>query len=661
MPERFPRLARLGLSGAHLAGWLLVALVGAGRIVLLPMPVGGVRVRLLHHAFDAGHSLAMGLVSAAVAFAWASGTVGSPARTRRSTVLGLATIAVLLSSVTLAEDFANFADRRGVSWARFPMAWAASLVVPAAWGLGALARGARWRRAAAVALAALLASANHAVLRFGYPGIHLHLAWCAAILAGSALTAATWPSFAPRRAAVLRSRGVRWGAAALATGAALASLSFWPPPRVLNELFKTEGSALVPLLARARASVIEPVGHGAVASRFLDPAYNRRRDDLPPTPPSAPSLAPPDPWIVLLTLDAVRADLLSAPRHRARLPHLAALEDASVSFSVARSPESTTRNVLASVFASKYGSQLRWSKSRGQRGLTRDPTPRLPEQLADAGFRTVLLTPYAEIGNEARMLGKFQEEEILPSARKGQRFALADQVLDRALLRLEAAQGQRLFLFMHWMDAHDPYDSVTTEGSDLECYLREVESLDRELGRLLEAIDRMGAAERTLLIVTADHGEALGAHGIPHHSKSHYEVLVRVPLLVRAPRVPPRRVDVPVTLMDLGPTILDYVGLPTPGFAMGQSLVPFLRGASPALPRPIGAEQVKVKTLVLGKYKVIDDRRKNTVEIYDLESDPDEARNLHGTLGGEDDAMVETVRSFFRTHGLGADADAPTD
>jgi arylsulfatase A-like enzyme len=185
----------------------------------------------------------------------------------------------------------------------------------------------------------------------------------------------------------------------------------------------------------------------------------------------------------------------------------------------------------------------------------------------------------------------------------------------------------------------------------MDRFLSEVEQVDRSMATLLEAIDRLGLRDRTVLIFVADHGEGFGQHGARYHTVNLYEELLRVPVFIRAPGVAPRRVADPVSLVDLGPTILDLFGQPTPGHVLGVSLVPVLRGASPA-PHPIFAEKKGVRALILGSLKVILDREKGREEVYDLESDPGETRNLADSLDDEGRNALALTRLFFETHAL---------
>lgn len=175
---------------------------------------------------------------------------------------------------------------------------------------------------------------------------------------------------------------------------------------------------------------------------------------------------------------------------------------------------------------------------------------------------------------------------------------------------------------------------------------------------LLAAAD---LAERTALIVSADHGEAFEEHGQRYHATSLYEEVLRVPLLIAVPGIPARTIDTPVTLVDVGPTILDLFGLSTPGTFMGESLVPLLRGETPALSRPIVADAGRrMQAMVFADgVKAIRDLHLDTVEVYDLQRDPEERHNRVGDDGFAYRPYLDTLQLFFEVHTLRRDGWKP--
>jgi arylsulfatase A-like enzyme len=192
-------------------------------------------------------------------------------------------------------------------------------------------------------------------------------------------------------------------------------------------------------------------------------------------------------------------------------------------------------------------------------------------------------------------------------------------------------------------------------------YYAMIELVDHNVGRMLEALERTGQREQTLIVFTSDHGEALGDHGLVQKGCRFYEGLVRVPLLWSWPGhlAQGLRSDALVELTDITPTLLELAGLPIPPRVQGRSLLPILTGAAdPGTHRPFvrseffralgdppnrtpGAEGTTTGattgTTTPGTFAtMIRDRRHKLVvyhgldigELFDLQEDPGEFVNL---------------------------------
>ena len=129
------------------------------------------------------------------------------------------------------------------------------------------------------------------------------------------------------------------------------------------------------------------------------------------------------------------------------------------------------------------------------------------------------------------------------------------------------------FAWVHLFDPHAPYDAPAGARADLAPYDAEVAYTDAMLGQFLDRLRAAGALDRTLVVVTADHGESLGEHGETTHGLFAYNATLAVPLIVNGPGLAPGEVDEPVAHADLMPTILDLLGSPIPGSLDGRSLV----------------------------------------------------------------------------------------
>ncbi len=160
--------------------------------------------------------------------------------------------------------------------------------------------------------------------------------------------------------------------------------------------------------------------------------------------------------------------------------------------------------------------------------------------------------------------------------------------------------------------------------------------LDEQLARILDALDRQGLAENTIVIFTTDHGELLGDHGLWMKGPFHYEELIRVPLIVRWPAGLPagRRADGLISHVDLVPALLDAAGQPQVADLDGVNALPLLRGETAAVRDDLLVEctddptGLRLKTIVTPAHKLTVYHQRDTGECYDLAADPGEIKNL---------------------------------
>src|SRR5262249_38164924 len=155
---------------------------------------------------------------------------------------------------------------------------------------------------------------------------------------------------------------------------------------------------------------------------------------------------------------------------------------------------------------------------------------RFPELLARAGVPTVTFASARWLVGEFGVVKGFTEETVLAPEHVRTTPPAAREIADHVIARLEAHRSGPLFLFVDFMDAHAPYDRGGTDCAPFTCYVREVALIDREIGRIDQAVERLGLAGRTTLIVSSDHGDAFGEHGTTDHGVTLYDELLRVPL-----------------------------------------------------------------------------------------------------------------------------------
>jgi arylsulfatase A-like enzyme len=176
-------------------------------------------------------------------------------------------------------------------------------------------------------------------------------------------------------------------------------------------------------------------------------------------------------------------------------------------------------------------------------------------------------------------------------------------------------------------------------------YFGEITHLDAAFGRVLDTLERTGLAENTVVIFTSDHGDMAGCHGLFGKGVM-FDESVRVPLLVRRPGAKPRRVDTPVSTVDLFSTILDMAGVEAQGEGEGRSLLPCMNG------EPHATKEVFIEynddCIVRGDLKLITKRDGNDItHCFNLTDDPYELNNLTETFDhGLRDSLLGSLNEW---------------
>ena len=200
----------------------------------------------------------------------------------------------------------------------------------------------------------------------------------------------------------------------------------------------------------------------------------------------------------------------------------------------------------------------------------------------------------------------------------------ADAVVDDALRWIDTVTGSPQFMWVHLYDAHLPYNPPEPYASiySHNPYIGEIAFADSQIGRLIQGLEDRRLLDRSVIVVSGDHGESLGERGERDHGVLIYENVLRVPLLIRAPALRPGRIREVVRLTDVMPTILDLLAVPAPTMD-GVSLAPRMRGHAGDLDLEAYAESIyperlgwsSLRALRVGRFKLIDAPRP---ELYNL-------------------------------------------
>ena len=375
------------------------------------------------------------------------------------------------------------------------------------------------------------------------------------------------------------------------------------------------------------------------------------------------------PDVLLITLDTTRADRMGfLGSARGLTPALDALARTGTVFTRAYAQAPITTVSHATILTGTYppihgvddfGAPLPAS------------VPYLPDLLRRGGYRTaafvgsIVLDPRSgtapgfdrgfstyDAGFALRNPGEDRYQTI---ERRG------DEVAARAVRWLAArprSGSEPSFAWVHLFDPHDPYDPP----ADLKPrflsapYDGEIAAVDRAVGTLVAA-----AGGDTLVIVAADHGEALGGHGETTHGVFLYEESLHVPLVIRFPQGQAAgvRVTTRVRLADIAPTVLESIGMPVPREMHGQTLLPLIAPAAKRDDRPVYAESAYPRR-AFGWSPLVSWRSDRFLyvkaprrELYDLVSDPAAARNLADSRARVADGLDAELGRFLRENASG--------
>ncbi len=383
---------------------------------------------------------------------------------------------------------------------------------------------------------------------------------------------------------------------------------------------------------------------------------------MPPAAAMAPvpAAVPADLNLVLITIDTLRASHLGCYGYaRPTSPEIDSLASEGTLFENGWAHAPSTRYSLPALASGRWPSAIEWDESiwwpRMGRGVRT-----IAEALHDDGYFTAGIFSFAYFAAADRRgfeRGMDHYDASLASRHVSiagpleSRGTSARQLADAAAAFFDAHKDHRFFLWLHFYDPHLAYEihpevaSFGTEPMDL--YDGEIRFTDLHVGRVLAHLKELGLWDRTAVVLTGDHGEGFGEHGVGEHGFDLYSAQTRVPFIIRVPGLPAQRAHVPVGHVDVAPTLVNLGrGAIEPSF-FGRSLVPELTGARPAdestrwIFQEVTSERGKKRALVTSSRHLIWNWMPNdTTECYDRVADPTETHDLWDGAGGGGDCRA---------------------
>ncbi|UCF81738.1 MAG: sulfatase [Acidobacteriota bacterium] len=408
-----------------------------------------------------------------------------------------------------------------------------------------------------------------------------------------------------------------------------------------------------------------------------------------------PALRPPASThnVLLITVDTLRADAVGVYGWHSDTPNMDRLGREGTWFTDAQAPSCHTLPSMTAMFSCLHPSVL--AHGRHSYAVPGEEWT-LAEKLRSVGYTTAAFVGNQILGVSSGMLQGFDEASIWPVSYQTAAFSylpvlgsayheaaerlgfmgrhpdLTQRVTEHALGFLADHQDEPFFLWLHYFDPHAPYTPPapfhpgTPPAGRLQedwdeyahtfphlyqqsfpellarlkaLYRGEVRYVDEKIGEILKALDSAGLSEKTLVVLTSDHGEEFYEHQGYLHGHSFYEELVRVPLILRGPGIPRgKRVAAVVQLMGVIPVLEEALGLdPHPFPRQGESFWPLVQpgdaeGDDVAWQEEAFSEgnvyRRPARMFRVANWKLIEKTFSGDHELYDIMNDPSEIQNL---------------------------------
>jgi arylsulfatase A-like enzyme len=363
--------------------------------------------------------------------------------------------------------------------------------------------------------------------------------------------------------------------------------------------------------------------------------------------------------IVFIAIDTLRADHLGCYGYRRPTsPVIDQLAAEGTLFINGWAHAPSTRYSMPAIVTARWPSAIEWENCHGCDSFwprMGEGVRTVGEALHDLGYRTGAHWAY-DYFNARWRRGFERGFDVYDTSRASLHTNVggpaesvgssARQISDDGIAFIDAHKDHKFFLMLHYYDPHLSYErheGVPDFGpGSADLYDHEIRFTDDQIGRVFAHLRSQGLWERTAIVITGDHGEGFGEWGVSAHGYHLYPPQTKVPFIVRAPGLAPRRIAAPVGHVDLAPTLVNLArGNPEPGF-LGRSLVSLMSdGEVTDDPRTVFQEvsyegDNKKRALVSRTHQLIWNwTPHNTTECYDLAGPLSDPRDLWGTSAGE--------------------------
>ncbi len=346
--------------------------------------------------------------------------------------------------------------------------------------------------------------------------------------------------------------------------------------------------------------------------------------------------------IVLVTVDALRADRLRINGGVGRMPTLDAIAADGTVFRHAYCTTPHTSYSIASLMLGKFSQSVLALP-------VVQPQETLAQRVGAMGYATAGFYPPAVFSVDAERFGDLRARGFDFSFRREGYADAPDRVREVSDWLVTQPPTERVFVWVHLFEPHEPYVSHPEHpygDSAIQRYDAEVSAADDALASLRRTFAH--AHRSPAWIITADHGEEFGEHGGSFHGTSLYDEQVRVPLVMSVVGVPHHVVDDPVSLVDVTPTLLAGLGAAPMPRHRGGDIGPLAWGQE--LSTRAYASTGTLRMVVEGATKLILDLADGGAELYDLADDPTERNNLADAQPAVVARLRDAIQSWEASH-----------
>ncbi|TKJ32861.1 hypothetical protein CEE39_04750 [bacterium (candidate division B38) B3_B38] len=380
--------------------------------------------------------------------------------------------------------------------------------------------------------------------------------------------------------------------------------------------------------------------------------------------------------VILITIDTLRADHVECYGYnKIKTPELNRMAEEGVRFAQVVAPVPLTLPSHTSIMTGTYP-LFHLVRDNGGYYVEEDYIT-LAEVLKERGFATGAFIGAFVLDSKWGLnqgfdyyydnfdLSRYRKISLSTVQRPG------DEVEKEAMEWIASNGEGKFFAWIHFFDPHSPYTPPAPFDTLYpgRPYDGEIAYVDMLIGRLREFLVERDLLDKTLLVITSDHGEGLGEHRELLHGNFVYDTTLLVPLIIRFPKMEIENLTIAeqVRLIDIMPTILDYLGVPPPPESQGVSLMPKTRKKNQKLKLPAYGESYytrihfgwsELKCIRTERYKFIDAPKP---ELYDIKEDPAESKNLYQERKPIGDRLQKELAQIIESHSVKGEKRAPAE